>query len=720
MKDSPKWITIAALGCLIALPTWAVASASDSVNVFENIYPSDDLSITYLNLLFGPLNSVGLHLTPNSLYFILIKILIFPLLFASAMGTWLVYSATSQSAHEGAFLGQKLASTTVVVRSVIGMSLLTPDATGYAMIQKIMMTVIMAGIGLANTLWGTLTEQYSQGVSLYDTVSPDADDQLIARHMISYAVLTGYLKQQLLISDAYAGPLAVSDSDSCIQLIANLPGSINATVPLNIFEYTGSVNKDLVQSRARLQAIVDDNNALLQLLAGDPMVTILVDWMVSHPADLVDDVGLILRLAGLAEDDIHILMRNNYKLTRQQLLKVRHNKNKEIESYLHQGWIVAGSLYWKLSSSPGKDSSYSAVMRPTYAGTQGTTGSLSDLQEWLVKLSPMNFNNKILSYNIENLPVQMASYGTDKKIGKVKVDSPVDAYVAGIDFSFNSLDNTFNRALHGHDPLIMFIQDCQNMMKSVLIFFMSSVMLLGAGSLVMGSMSGTYPTSYFIFYVCASLFILIMTFTFIFIPPAAMGGYYLPLIPVLIYTGAALSWMIKVVEAIIAAPFIALALIEPTQDELGRAESALSLTLHVMLKPALMVIGLILGGRLVTIALASFSLPLNAYLTYKDFTVNSSGFILEQIIIYIFLNQLVVAMVIALANRSFSLIYKIPDQVFSWIGHREQGTDVAGMLSETQQGAEQGIQMMTQIFKIGSSVGKVSLEAMNTLAENKR
>jgi conjugal transfer/type IV secretion protein DotA/TraY len=185
--------------------------------------------------------------------------------------------------------------------------------------------------------------------------------------------------------------------------------------------------------------------------------------------------------------------------------------------------------------------------------------------------------------------------------------------------------------------------------------------------------------------------------------------------PLLIYSGAVLAWFLKVIEAIVAAPFVAVALIEPSQDDFGRAEASVLLALHVMLKPALILIGLLMGGRMVTIAISLFTLPLNAYMNYDGFTVTSSDFVIERLIIYILLNQVVIYMVVGLAGRAFSLIYKIPDQVFGWIGHRGHDSDVSSMVSEAKQGAEQGIQMMQQIFKIGSAVGKVSLDAMKTL-----
>jgi len=703
MEDRHKFLKRIGLSLLILLPSFALAS------VFDILYPDEDLSLTYLNFLFGPLGSVGLYLTPNSLYFILIKILIFPLFFASAMGSWIVFTATLHSAQEGTFLGQKLASTTVIIRSVIGMGLLTPDHTGYAIIQKLMMSIIIAGIGLANTLWGIITDQYAQGLSLMQPITYDSSDQLVAQKMIGYAALMSYLQRQLFISE---DSIIVDTSSAMFEQITVVPVSPSSDPgPLNIFLYTSSSSTGIPS------AMIEGSNDILNVFAGQPLVTILVEWMIANPNTAID-VSKVFIEAGISTEDLNAWMINNYEITRQQLLMENTRRTNDITPYMQQGWIVAGSLYWKLSADSGDSKSYCDLMQPV-SSTGLPTGSTSDIQSWLEKLSSMTFlSNTTLSISILNIQNQVSAYGTDSSNGQVRASNPIDARVSGLNFAFESLDNTFSKAFEGQDPIIGFVRDCQRMMKNVLVFFISTVVTLGAVSFIV-AMRYQLPFVDMVFYMIGSILVILMTFTFIFIPPAAMGGYYLPLIPVLIYTGAALSWMMKVIEAIVAAPFIAVALIEPTKDEFGRAEAALALTLHVMLKPALMVIGLILGGRLATIALSSFSLPLNAYLTYKGFTVTSSNMVLERILIYILLNQVVVSMVVALASRSFSLIYKIPDQVFGWIGHREQGSEVSGMVSEAQQGAEQGIQMMTQIFQIGASVGKVSLEAMKTVSSSK-
>ncbi len=65
----------------------------------------------------------------------------------------------------------------------------------------------------------------------------------------------------------------------------------------------------------------------------------------------------------------------------------------------------------------------------------------------------------------------------------------------------------------------------------------------------------------------------------------AVLAFYLPLIPFLIFTFAAIGWFIGVIESIVAAPLVALGIMHPEgpSEVLGRSEQGFMLILGVFL-----------------------------------------------------------------------------------------------------------------------------------------
>ena len=73
-------------------------------------------------------------------------------------------------------------------------------------------------------------------------------------------------------------------------------------------------------------------------------------------------------------------------------------------------------------------------------------------------------------------------------------------------------------------------------------------------------------------------------------------AYYVPLIPYMIFTFGAIAWLMAVIEAMVAAPIVALGVIHPEgHDAFGKGEAAIMILMNVFLRPAMMIIGYIAG-----------------------------------------------------------------------------------------------------------------------------
>lgn len=76
-----------------------------------------------------------------------------------------------------------------------------------------------------------------------------------------------------------------------------------------------------------------------------------------------------------------------------------------------------------------------------------------------------------------------------------------------------------------------------------------------------------------------------------------LTAYYIPFLPYMIFTFASIAWLMAVIEAMVAAPIVALSITHPEGEGPfgGKAEQALMILMNVFLRPALMIIGYISG-----------------------------------------------------------------------------------------------------------------------------
>lgn len=170
-----------------------------------------------------------------------------------------------------------------------------------------------------------------------------------------------------------------------------------------------------------------------------------------------------------------------------------------------------------------------------------------------------------------------------------------------------------------------------------------------------------------------------------FVPLIGVGllyGFYLPMLPFIIWMGALMSWLITVVEGLIAAPLWALAHLHAEGEGMGRETShGYLFLLHLLFRPALMIFGLVLGW----LCLQTFGgiLKYGLSIVYGAGGPGTTGLAG----IFGFFAMLAVFGVIAmmLVNRAFALIHLLPDTVFRWIGAHIQSS--GGREGETTQAA---------------------------------
>ena len=134
--------------------------------------PPGDYSVIFLGNIFGIIEGV-LHGTGSQILGNMFAMLNSAIM--AVGGILIMYTlivGTMNTAHEGQFLGQKWASLWVPVRSVFGLSLLVPQASGYCMMQVVVMWIIVQGVGAADKVWNVALSYLGRGGVIIASQAP--------------------------------------------------------------------------------------------------------------------------------------------------------------------------------------------------------------------------------------------------------------------------------------------------------------------------------------------------------------------------------------------------------------------------------------------------------------------------------------------------------------------------------------------------------------------
>ena len=151
---------------------------------------------------------------------------------------------------------------------------------------------------------------------------------------------------------------------------------------------------------------------------------------------------------------------------------------------------------------------------------------------------------------------------------------------------------------------------------------------------------------------------------------ALLAAIYIPLVPFIIWTITCLKWLIRVFEALVAAPIWALWFIKNGRGLTGEAMPGWIMLFSLLLMPSLMVIGL-LAATVVSYALLSVMTGIFLTVAVNAMSGNITGPIILCGLLIVFFWWAV-----DLTLRAFSLIHRLPDAAFRWVGgHAEEGVE---------------------------------------------
>jgi defect-in-organelle-trafficking protein DotA len=755
--------SVAVGGGIVASPVTTSAAtpnspASQAPGALSLSPPDTDLSVGYLSNIFGTVDGVlagtGSQLLGamfgifNGAVLVLGGIVILYTLFVSTINT----------AHEGEVLGKQWSSIWIPLRSVIGIALLVPKATGYSFIQIFMVWVVVMGVGAADSVWNGALDYFLRGgiiiqqnLNLSSTApgGPTTAITSTSATLLRSLTCVEMLYQQLTLlrqnqissnnnNPIPAVPNFYSDIQSAIN--SNLAQGATVNLPTSNYMYTNGVCGTLSWLTSAPSGNIPTTGltpqALQQMnesrgLAVQTMVTqlygaarqIVANAMQTPSSGNQYELGHILNKpttpyiwgAGTLTNPTRPLLAGNVLSNAagsyfgimgptlnylQNSQKFSGLANQWITSAKAAGWIMAGSYYQQLIAL-NQGMSITEPNPPGFDATAITTlatnigGIFPAGSAYVQNINSLLLDNTSLYTVGSTSPfiTDVVLYGQSLSYGNIGFNPSLPGSTSGAQSNVNALigsvtgpigpmfgvfSNLANAQANNQNPVIMLAALGALLVNITTGIFIGLAITIFVLTTALGIAFGfTFSTA-----IVGTVMPILALFTPILLALLVAGlvmALYIPIIPFIIFTFGAIGWVIAVIEAVIAAPLVALGIAHPEgQPILGKAEPAVGLLVNVFLRPTFMIFGLLIGMMLSYVGLWILNAGFwPAYQSVQNMAVSNqgngtgSGFVsmfagLAAIIIYTLLVQQVV-------QKSFTLIYIIPDEVLKWIGINIKG-----------------------------------------------
>jgi conjugal transfer/type IV secretion protein DotA/TraY len=663
----------------LALPAWAAdaGSASNGLHLFTP--PPGDISLDFLHQVFGKApNGVGVGGTGTVVGAAMSIFNGAVLLLAMIFVLYTTIKGTIDSAHDGEILGKKMSEVWVPIRTIGGAAFLLPLASGYSLIQMLVLWLAVHGIGVADAAWQAAMTQFAQTGTLGRVSVPDA--RPLAANILRAEVCMAAMNKQYEAEgrteriEAVTTPPRVefkvtyqyyplniySTVDYRWQSTARSKGSPASCGALEWKESAQDTRTEDMTYAARFPIAMAHKDAVKTMIAEmRPVAESIVSG--TRPAgDAIDGAAKryedVISIAAKAAVDA------SPDLAQQSFIKYAETG----------GWILAGTWFNHMIK-------------------------MNDTIQAAVNMAPVS---KPIA--IEGLEVQETLQGyrdvlafTDEYL-KDRSAAPADSYQADLEnsSSIRSADDVW-RLLS--IPAMSAMQGITERIAGANTSPLTQLSatghdVIGAGVVIKASMftiagfaNGKFSkwTAGLAFDVGEALKTISGTVEWISSSLWAVGAvlaYYLPAIPTIWWLTGVLRWLAGCAEAVLAAPLMAAMHTHPDGDDLvGRAGPGYMLILAMVIQPVLLMMGFILA------ALMTYPAGALVNMMFVGMVSGASASSVMGIVGMVAWICLYVVMMVVAMHTCFGLISAVPDNVMRYVGSQ------AGAYGLGQQQTEKGV-----------------------------
>ena len=703
---------------------FAQGSTGDTTEVFA--LPATDPSIIFLGQIFGTVGGGTVNGTSGQLVGTLFKY--FNLGILSIAGVFMVWTTVKlvlETSAQGSFMGREGKAAMTVIRTVAGLGMLVPSGTtGYSIVQVIVMWAVVQGCGFANTMWNKALDYFASGGQVFVAPSMDLTNVVTMTGSVMEAQVCMYYHEKMYNAQktaaqarVKAGTASPLDQQLASQFISsftphynaqnntvNFPsalgnspndigcGSINwsqsdpnnnaivATALTDVIDTNASAARRIVSPTNSDLTVVDPSTGATQIqeTASSALLAAASDW-----------TNLLIPLRAQAQDPTQL---NNF-----------------MKDARKAGWIFAGSYYYNLARIQRNMNAASSITVKLatpplcLVGVGGgyltfpTLGVPNACTNALPGLSAAYSNAANYVANAQGLALAVSQQGTATANFSLDVGALVGlAILLPLILPLAiGLPSVFSNMSTQGDPIMKLQTMGNTLMGVVLACWIVGSVIMFIMSVIMSLMSSMLSFGFALRDALSVVLPLLMGFLAILFVQGAVIAVYVPLIPFIVFTFTVLGWFIVVIEAMAAAPLVALGVTHPEgHDWLGKSEQAVMLLLSVFLRPALMILGLLSAMLLSTIMLQIVNI---GFVTAVGGTIGFLTFI-ATFTIY-------VSLVMQVITQSYALIYLVPDRVMKWIG---VGVESPQGATQALKGAQEKAQGMGEL---GGGAGKSMMEA---------
>lgn len=656
MKRTTLYSTFLLLLCSIP----SLALAQDSIFAFDWQPAENDRSVYYLGQIFGSMSTV-LQGTGNPLIGNLFSIFnIAVLVLGSIVVSYTIVMATVHTAHEGEVMGKKWSSVWIPLRSAVGIAFLIPTSGGYSLLQVLLMNIIIFGIAAADQLWNIVVDNMSTGLTNPQSTIRMNDGELktaaerILNNMVCVAVINSDRECQRAVDGRTAAAYETSNGVSF-----GISGSSDYKTVCGEIQ-PGSEPSGVYSSDNWKNA---NNTAFLAAAGGlAPLATAIASGGSTSATNAIFTA-------------MNVLKGNITAVP----LQPPPSLDTALKDAKENGWLFAGSYYF-------------VMVRKTanleYDTPRAQVPSNSEMGK-LGSICVENISHAQLEINDYLAETEISGTGEGSNLSldipEVSISGKAAEFVDAIATPIRGLVYSLMEYLTTNDPkgplasLGTFGSNIMGVAETI--WF--AVIITGLVLLLSGcTMSGIQPMCWSLGAIITILVPILNIIIALLWAVGAMLGIYMPLVPYIVFTFTALGWFVLVIETIVAAPIVALGLVSPAGEQLGKATPALTLLVNVFLRPSLMILGLVTATFLVNAAIGMINYGFKATVQASVAGLGVFGLI-ALLILY-------GSLVIAIIHECFSLIHVLPDNIVRWIGGHAEKSNVKDKLSEAKKAVESG------------------------------
>lgn len=621
--------------------------------------------------------------------------------------------------------------------------------TGYCLAQYVVMWLILQGIGAADLLWGTMLDYFEAGGAIKtQTVSEKTSIFTYDNMNYTYALQTDQGIGGGAYGSPTQQPADLLKSMVCIEAHNNDPANVDlpkwkpylGTVPStpDVLSHPMLMFGDPKQYNVKMpvndnqsgsecgyvQYRVNFEQSSADIKKESEKATIYMNGLLLM-ADQLEPLAKMIVTTSEKEDgknfprqymDVQRSMQLyvNYIASYRNLLGPVRNKTNDFSLYKQFGWILAGNYYSVLTNFQEKEELYAQeFVRPYYDFEYAGPISSSDPNGFYPRASSFYSSNYFTAepepmyavpgseYMISKYPsTQPISTGTISPINRSKAED----LKKSIAKHFNS-DHLSGETKDRVDEFMKYLTgegegsglSAQNPIMSAAKYgkmlteiALVTMMAFGAAAVYTttksGKMAGMLPFHWAVAALLNDMLTpMILALCAFLYAQGSVLGVFVPLIPYMIFLTGVIGFMMTCVEAVAAAPLVAMGLIFPeTKDEIwGRAAPAYMLILNLFLRPSLMIIGF--GAAMILMWVTT------EILNIGFITLMAATFAIEGMFGFVTIVTAYVAIFTYMVSEVYSLINVVPNRVLAWIGDQSMGVKPSkDIIAAAKQGAEAG------------------------------